>query len=88
MLRITCESTGEGELRVLLEGRLAGPWVDELRRISALASEHGARLKLDLSSLGFADADGLALLRELLGAAAELERASAFVSALLAEARS
>jgi anti-anti-sigma regulatory factor len=82
MLRITLHPERRGERRLVLEGRLAGAWVSELRRV-AIGSDGPARVALDLSALTYADADGLALLRELLDGPARLERASAFVSALL-----
>ncbi len=85
MLRITLETPRPDERRVRLEGRLAGPWVDELRRVSSTSESGRARLVLDLAALHFADAEGLALLRELHGEAVELRNASAFVRALLAE---
>ena len=70
----------------MLEGRLAGAWVSELRRVAA---EPGPprRVALDLSAVTYADADGLALLRDLLAGPARIERASAFVSALLGGTR-
>ena len=82
MLRITCHPERRGETRIVLEGRLAGAWVSELRRVAAASSGPG-RVALDLSALTYADADGLALLRDLLAGPARIERASAFVSELL-----
>ncbi len=82
MLRITSHPEPCGETRLVLEGRLAGAWVSELRRVVAAAGEP-SRVALDLSALTYADADGLALLRDLLAGPARLERASAFVSVLL-----
>jgi len=66
MLRITVERRVAMVL-LILEGRLSGAWVEELRNvISALASE-GARnrLVLALTSLSGADADGRQLLAQL-----------------------
>ena len=83
MLRITQQPEGPRETRLVLEGRLAGAWVGELRRVAAECASERRRIALDLSRLTFADADGVALLRELLGDAARLDRASPFVNALL-----
>jgi ABC-type transporter Mla MlaB component len=85
MLRITTRPSGPDETRLLLEGRLAGDAVSELARVAEECTRAGKRIVLDLQALRFADAAGLALLRELVGASAEIQRASAFVSALLGE---
>lgn len=85
MLRITTQSNGHGGTRLVLEGRLAGEAVDELRRVARDVSAQGRRLALDLVALRYADAAGIGLLRELISDSAELQRASAFVSAHLEE---
>jgi len=85
MLRITSQPIGTRETRLVLEGRLVGEAVAELRRVSREISGQGRRIALDLVSLRYADAAGIRLLRELIDDSAELERASAFVSALLGE---
>ena len=80
MLRITELEAGDGRsLRV--EGRLAGPWVDELRRV---CERHRARA-LDLRGLQTVDLEGLTLLRQLARDGIALERLSGFVAALMAE---
>ena len=80
MLRITeLESTAGRSLRV--EGRLAGAWIDELRRA---CEQHGPRT-LDLHGLQTVDADGLRLLRQLSLDGVVLERLSGYLAALLAE---
>ena len=80
MLRITeVESAAGRSLRV--EGRLAGPWIDELRR----ACERHAARTLDLRGLQTVDADGLKLLRQLALDGIVLERLSSYVAALLPE---
>ncbi len=85
MLRITSQSNGPRGTRLVLEGRLAGEAVDELRRVASELAGQGRRLALDLVALRYADAAGIGLLRELLSDSAELQRASAFVSAHLEE---
>jgi anti-anti-sigma regulatory factor len=59
--------------------------VDELRRVSTEIAAQGRRIALDLVALRYADAAGIRLLRDLIEDSAELQRASAFVSALLGE---
>ena len=80
MLRITPQ--GKERPSIVVEGQLVGPWVDELRRTT-----FGAGLVegifLDLRHLSFADAEGVALLRQLRVAGAELGDCSEFLTALI-----
>jgi hypothetical protein len=82
MLRITKQSPPHGRPILLLEGRLVGPWVGELRQ--TVGAVEGPKV-LDLSGVTFADADGVAALRTLRGAGAELVGASGFLAALIGE---
>jgi hypothetical protein len=63
VLRIT--TTATDRLNVKLEGRLVGPWVEELKR-AALAT-HGCPqpLEIDVTDLLFADEEGEAVLNWL-----------------------
>jgi ABC-type transporter Mla MlaB component len=85
MLRITSQPNGTDEMRLVLEGRLSGEMVPELRRVANECADAGRRIVLDLVGLKYADAAGLALLRKLIDASARVQRASSFVSALLGE---
>ena len=67
---------------LLLEGRLVGPWVAELRGAAAAAGGPPA-LDLDLAGVTFADDDGVAALRALRRDGARLMGASGFLIALL-----
>jgi hypothetical protein len=64
MLRITVvESSAEG-VRLRVEGRLIGGWVEELRRTCDVhAFCDGIRLTLDLADVSFVDASGIELLK-------------------------
>src|SRR5262245_28966770 len=65
MLRIsTCREAGVRVAR--LEGRLSGPWVEELRRWwqDEVAAGPGA-LRVDLTDVAFIDAGGRALLEAM-----------------------
>jgi hypothetical protein len=65
MLRIaTTDRPGSGAT-LRLEGRVIGPWVDELRRASERALVTGEALTLDLHEVAFVDRDGLELLKDL-----------------------
>jgi hypothetical protein len=56
MLRITATTTDKVVLK--LEGRLAGPWVDELREMVFRLNGWRHPLEIDVSNLTFADEDG------------------------------
>jgi hypothetical protein len=68
------------ELTLRLEGRVAGQWVDELRRSCAEALGTGRELVLDLTSVSFIGRDGLALIGELPRNRVRIERCSPFVA--------
>jgi hypothetical protein len=87
MLRITeqphpTHAAGAADRRaIVLEGRLVGPWVEELRRVVGGVKAGG--VTLDLAALSFADLDGLTLLRSLRDAGVELANPSPFMAALV-----
>lgn len=67
LLKITGQrGTEKDSLSLILEGRLAGPWVEELNgywsRLTGSQREHAA---IDLSGVTFIDATGKALLDSL-----------------------
>ena len=66
MLRITIEQNAEATL-IILEGRIAGPWVAELGRSwTELAPTMGTRkLSIDLRNTTYADASGIRALRDI-----------------------
>ena len=65
MLRITI--TGAEETIVTVEGRLAGPCVDELERCwrDLVVTRRAASIRVRLDGLTFADAPGKRLLRTM-----------------------
>jgi len=88
MLKIS-HSINADDSRVLLrlEGQVAGPWVEELRRVcdEPRHNGHGARLVLDLNNVTFIDADGVALFRQLSMRRVSWRNCSAFVAEQLKE---
>jgi hypothetical protein len=66
MLRVSYSDTASGQ-RWSLSGRLAGPWVDELRSCWRYARERAARARavVDLSDVTFIDEAGEGLLAEM-----------------------
>jgi hypothetical protein len=80
MLRITTVTRPTGGQALLLEGRLIGPWVDELRRAAA---DIAAGTAIDLHAVEFADADGVTVLRRLREKGAVLLGPSGYLAALI-----
>lgn len=66
MLKITTMIEA-GVLLLGLEGRLAGPWVNELERCwrSAAGTRQNVHVRVDLSSVTFIDEEGKALLGKM-----------------------
>jgi hypothetical protein len=73
MFRVSYSDTADGQ-RWSLHGRLAGPWVDELRSCWKYARDRVplARATVDLKEVTFIDQAGEALLAEMRSAGAEL----------------
>jgi len=82
MLRISKRPPGAPGETIALEGRLVGPWVDELKRIVDGEAEPRG-VTIDLRGLAFADGDGVGLLRALRDAGVKLVGWSGFVEALV-----
>ena len=66
MLRITLHES-DSAIKVVLEGRVAGPWVDELSRVWVeTAPRIGSRkLSMDMRNVTYADAAGKRVLRSI-----------------------
>jgi ABC-type transporter Mla MlaB component len=73
MFRVSYSDTAGGQ-RWSLHGRLAGPWVDELRSCWKYARDQAplAHATVDLQEVTFIDHAGEALLAEMRSAGAEL----------------
>jgi len=65
VLKISIITDSDQVIAYHLEGRLVGPWVDELRRIGDEALAQQKTLTLDLEGVRFADHHGIALLQEM-----------------------
>ena len=65
------------------EGSLQGPWVLEAQDACAISAAQVSRTCLDLSSLTFADEEGVALLRELIRSGARVVGCSSYIAELL-----
>lgn len=69
-----------------LEGRIVGPWTDELRAACERAMSRAPGLVLDLAAVDFVDREAAALLRQLRARGARLVNASPFLTELLKDA--
>jgi anti-anti-sigma regulatory factor len=67
MLRITLKDDGEAATRLILEGRLGGPWIEELRRSFEewFINRRDRKLIVDISDLTYADVIGTQVLNEI-----------------------
>ncbi len=83
MLRIEQVAAEPGGWTLRLEGSLAGPWVEELKRSCEPALDARRPLTLDLGAVSFVDGNGVALLKSLKTRAVRLSNSSAFVAGLL-----
>jgi anti-anti-sigma regulatory factor len=89
MLKISQISGGGVPTVLRLEGKVVGPWVDELRRVCAemapSADGRSPGLVLDLSGVSFLDADAIALFQQLVTDHVSIANYSVFVGAQLKE---
>ena len=80
MLRISVrEEDDAGNVVLVLEGRVIGPWVEELRATCAPHLKDRRSLILDLAGVSFADAEGIELLAGLVERRITLTNPSPFL---------
>lgn len=80
MLRIVVLERGGDRTTLTLEGRVIGPWVDELRRSCERILATGSTLTLDLAEVAFVERDGARLLRNLVDSGVTVVKCPAFVN--------
>jgi ABC-type transporter Mla MlaB component len=86
VLRISIIHRVDEGIQFQLEGRLIGPWVEELRRLSDQALSQQQVISLDLEKVWFIDPQGVELLRDLAKKRVTQVNCSSFVSQQLKEA--
>lgn len=79
MLRIHIRNAGNGSTMLVLEGRVIGPWVEELRRSCERILAQQAGFVLDLSDVSFVAPEGVELFRTLRDRQVVLRNCSPFV---------
>jgi anti-anti-sigma regulatory factor len=80
MLRIVALGRRGNGATLSLEGRVIGPWVDELRQTCEQVRATGATLTVDLAEVTFVDRTGVRLLKELLDSGVAVANCPAFVT--------
>ena len=89
MLRITVVESSNIAVTLRVEGRITGPWVEELRTACRLHTfPDDVRLSLELADISFADGAGITLLRELRSCGVGLIRTTPFVAEQLKDGTS
>jgi hypothetical protein len=83
VLKITEIARNDSDRTFKLEGKLLGPWVDELRNVCMQPLDRLAQVGLDLAAVTFVNAAGAELLRDLIRQGIIITRCSAFVAELL-----
>ena len=86
MLKISVISDSDQAIELQLEGKLVGPWVEELRRLSDEALAQQKNVSLDLEKVWFVDSRGVTLLHDLAKRQVSELNCSQFVSQQLKEA--
>jgi anti-anti-sigma regulatory factor len=84
VLRITIQRTSDGVL-LKLEGRVKGPWVDELRKswLASAKMADGQPMSIDLGAVSFVDARGRDLLLRMQREGLALKGPSGFLRRVL-----
>jgi len=80
MLKISEGKKNQRTLTLQLEGRVVGPWVEELRHVCEPLLADNTRLTLDLVEVSFADESGVTLLTSLSRRGVKLLRLSPFLA--------
>lgn len=83
MVRIGRRETGDG-LEISVQGRLVGPWVEELRSLVSGSGLPSPAIAIDLARVGYVDGPGQELLRDLAAAGVRIGPRSGFVAAVMA----
>ena len=83
MLRINRVSDLGEPATLKLEGKLLGPWVEELRLACQSQASSSNHLRLDLSAVTFVDAAGAKLLGDLIRQGVQITACSGYLAELL-----
>lgn len=79
MLRMTLERRNGHRVRMRLEGRMVGPWIDELSGVCDALRAAGERFDLEMSGVSFLSAEAVRFVRALNGEGVGVDGCSEFV---------
>jgi ABC-type transporter Mla MlaB component len=79
MLKITTVADSNQEVTLQLDGSVAGPWIELLRRSADSVLDEGLQLTLDLENICFIDCEGIALIKDLINRGVRQVNAPLFV---------
>jgi ABC-type transporter Mla MlaB component len=85
VLKISIINDSDQVIRFQLEGKLIGPWVEELQDLCDEVLSHQKAVSLDLERVSFVDFRGVALLRDLARRQVSQVNCSQFVTQQLKE---
>ena len=86
MLRVTTKVDEEqGQVTLMLEGKLAGPWVEEFERCWCLALEKWKHLAVELAGVTFIDSKGKCLLAKIHGQGTTLSGTGLMTKSIIEE---
>jgi ABC-type transporter Mla MlaB component len=80
MLKISQVGATDQSVTLKLEGRVAGLWVGEVRKVCELLLNKGCAVQLDLEDVSFVDATGTATISNLKSRGVALGNCSPFVA--------
>jgi hypothetical protein len=83
VLRITETTRSETARTLKLEGKLVGPWLDELSKLCTQLLERPEHVQLDLAAVTFADAAGAGLIDDLIRQGVTVVQCSGYIAELL-----
>jgi ABC-type transporter Mla MlaB component len=79
VLKISQNGPPARSVTLTLEGRVVGPWVEELRRLCEPLLAEDRVLELDLANVSYVDAEGVAALNRFVSRGVTLNNCSPFV---------
>ena len=88
MLRITNTNVYSPTVTLKVEGQIASDWVATLQHECNELLDNGKEIRLDFSSVTFVDAEGVAILKNLLTRNVRIMHSTQLIQSLLSEEES
>ncbi len=85
--RVAPRRSSGPSISLKLEGRVIGPWVEELRRICEAYLAEERSLTLELAEVSYADSEGVATLNRFRAIGVKLANCSPFLDQQMKQAR-